>query len=469
MSQVILWSGVESKNKNHLIVRTGGVYQLASWLRQQGYTVTVIDFCFMLSTDDIIDMTTKYIGRDTIAIGVSSTFWEITKIERDGIFVGGAFEPDWLVAARTRIESSFPNIKWLIGGANSHIKSVFKWVRFKDHAEDSLIKWLDENTNTKVSRNAFDIGSCCKLHHASDFIQPQEVLSVELGRGCIFKCKFCTSHLLGKKAGTYTRSFDDIRNEIMDNYNKYGVTKYYFTDDTVNDSVDKVESILKLSKSLPFELEWQGYCRADLIWSNFETADMLAESGLKSPFFGIETFNPVSSRAISKGWSGKHGKEFLLKLKEHWKDRLTWHLGLIIGCPGWNREELENDITWLTDNDMHSWVWWALYINPKGGYQQSVFELDYAKYGYTFEGNNMVSWINGDMRHEELRHVAIDANARTYDSLKVAGFRLGELSGNLNCSMSSLLNVYEKDLDWNAANQGAAKFLENYKNNHLNS
>ena len=61
-------------------------------------------------------------------------------------------------------------------------------------------------------------------------------------------------------------------------------------------------------------------------------------------------------------------------------------MGMIVGLPGWNREQEEKDLQWLIDNDMSCWWHWALYINPinaENGVQfVSEFEKNYEKYGY---------------------------------------------------------------------------------------
>jgi len=60
---------------NHAPIRPIGAHQIADWLRKWGYTVTVIDFCNYMSTEELHNITVKHIDRDTVFVGVNSTFW----------------------------------------------------------------------------------------------------------------------------------------------------------------------------------------------------------------------------------------------------------------------------------------------------------------------------------------------------------------------------------------------------------
>lgn len=332
MANVIFWNCL---NSPFFPVRPIGAHQLASWIRQHGYTAKVIDFCHIMSTDDLVAITQKNMDSDTIAIGVSSTFWH-----DDASASWHPKEPTWVTDARLKLADA--NVKWLIGGAAaSSPKLTLDWIKFNGFAEDSLMKWLDSQSAKLRFRKFFDITTATQTFDKDDFIQPSDVLPMELGRGCQFKCKFCSYPLVGKKKGTYIRGYDTIREEFIKNYAEYGTTNYYFLDDTVNESEEKVQALADMVQALPFELSWVGYNRLDLIWSKPETIRWLKDSGLRSAFFGIESFHPKASMVVGKGWNGKQGKEFLLRLKDEWKGDITWFLSLIVGLPGESKEDIE--------------------------------------------------------------------------------------------------------------------------------
>ncbi len=208
--------------------RTVGAYQLASWLRCHGYTVKVIDFCHTMTTAELVEITEKHIGKDTLAIGVSSTFWKSAKDSIERVNHSGHLEPEWVLSAREQLEAKY-KVKWLLGGDKAELSGTkFNWVTFLGNAENSLLKWMDENSNRYVIRNSFDVKTINNIFTPEDFIQPDETLPIELGRGCMFKCKFCSYPLMGKSPGTYIRDMSLIKEEFIRNYNEYHPLNHNF-------------------------------------------------------------------------------------------------------------------------------------------------------------------------------------------------------------------------------------------------
>ena len=462
MANLILWTGIE---RDLFLVRTGGVYQLASYIRQHGYTVKVIDFCRHLSTDQLVKITEKHIERDTYAIGVSSTFWNTNEDALDSrvLLTGGAYEPDWVISGRDIIERSNKNIKWILGGSNSHSPILKKdWIRFHQYGEDPLLKWLNEQSGNNHSA-VFDIKNTVKYYEESDAIQPYEFLQLELGRGCIFKCKYCSFPNIGKLPGTYLRCYEDLRREVIENYDRWGVYRYYYTDDTVNESEEKVLMLLKLAQSLPFKIQWIGYSRADMIWSKPHMADWLTDSGLVSTDFGIESFNPYSSKIVGKGWSGKHGKDWLLKIKEQWNNKCSMELLMIAGLPGWSEKEYYEDCEWLSNNDMDSYWFFPLYINPNFGTKgyHSEFDLNYKKYGYWFEEGNNMNWKYDGYDRDYVKTLEQKRRDQSANRMKIAGFYLGDVA-SLDYDIDQLRNTRTGDFNWTELNLRRINFINNY-------
>ena len=137
----------------------------------------------------------------------------------------------------------------------------------------------------------FDITTSDHRFDDADCILPNEVLPIELGRGCMFKCKFCSTPNKGKRKSTYQRNYQNILDEIQWNKEQFGVTRYNFLDDTVNEDPIKLLNLSKIKEHLGFGIIWNGYIRADLIWSNQKTAEYLIDSGMRTCYMGIETFN----------------------------------------------------------------------------------------------------------------------------------------------------------------------------------
>ena len=484
MAQIIFWNSLNTDTLGGALHRTLGPYQLANWLTIHGYTCKVIDFCHAMSTQDLVDITSKNIDSSTIAIGVSSSFWlefgqKIISKKNANVEVSPTdyFEPDWVIAAREQLELKCQNIEWLLGGAGTvdwysdsqqMQKKRFDWKLFHGFAEDSVIKYLDEKTEKLIARPLYDIQTSPGPFSNVGNIQPYEVLPLEFGRGCQFKCKFCRYPLLGRKKNTYIRDYSLVEDELLSNYDKYGVTRYSFIDDTMNENEDKIQALAEMAQRLPFKLEWVGFNRLDLIWSKPHTIELLEQSGLRGTFFGIESFNKKSSNMVGKAWNGTHGKEFLGQLNERWKDIVAFHLGFITGIGDETMEELQQTKQWCIDNNISAWQFSALSMSKNPNIEfKSTFDKEYYKYGYKFP--HPLSdhyWESEYWTYNTARAAAVELNKGMDETQKVAGFRTAQLA-TVGYSFDDHKSTNIVDLPIDEIKQKTKIFLQNYVYNEL--
>jgi hypothetical protein len=464
--QSLIWHRdrkIDDKEFNHIPrwYRSLGPYQLATWLRNHGYTVKVIDFCLYMTVDQLVGITEKHIDSSTLAIGASTTFWQIYETT-----------PPWIAKAKKDIENKFKNIKWCLGGHGSNRFKSDGWEVLEGEGENIVLKWLDEISDRKIYRKPFDILQSSNMFMPDDFIQSYEFLPVELGRGCMFKCKFCQYPNIGKKPGTYLKNYQCLYEEILDHYNKWGTTRFYYTDDTVNESEEKIQALADIAQKLPFKLEWIGYLRADLIWSKPHTSQLLKDSGLRSAFFGIESFERKSSLLIGKGWSGLHAKDWLLEQKQRWKDEINWSVATIVGIPGQTPEQLFDDCDWLIKNNMYWSIFHALHINPAGMGKiatVSEFERNYQEYGFTFPDpiNYPWYWENGDWNYALALQVTDDLSRKGLDHHLLSSWTLGEYA-SLGYSVDEIINRPHNDFVNNQeVFTKAWNFIESYVTKNL--
>lgn len=416
MRHIIFLNGIwKNKETDPLVhfTRTIGPYQLKHWLSHFGIGSQVIDFCQIFSADEIINLIQHFKGPETFAIGVSTTFWSGTNIIPPNI-------------ARTiqLIREKFPELKIIAGGARlppavSH--HLFDEM-MSGEAENRLVVWCQEQLGKKgmsLFNRKFDITQLAHRFDDRDAIMDGEVLPIELGRGCVFKCKFCGHHNIGKPKYTYQRQHQLLVEEMAYNLEKFGTTHYNFLDDTVNEDVDKIRNLSTVAKDLGQEISWTGYLRADLVWAKPETADLLAKSGMKSCFFGIETFNQPAATAIDKGWSPKHGKTFLPKLyKEMWGEKINIHVSLIVGLPGENSDSIRQTAEWAKHNPI-GWYWFnalTLYKEKKDESVMSEFTRNYEQYGYRNVADNGF-WENDFMNSNEAIKLSTELNSQMINTV----------------------------------------------------
>lgn len=376
---LIIWTAFNSV----IPIRGHGAYALASWVRQCGFTVKVLDFCHAMTTETLVELTKKYITKETYAIGVSSTFMLDTEIKNgdvNNINYKNPTEPQWVLAARRELESQF-RLDWIMGGSNSYLFFEKDWIKIHGYGESGIIRYLNEKSKKSVSLN-YDIVHAQTRYHVDDCIKESEVLNLEASRGCQFRCKFCRYAGIGKAKNTYIRSAHEIEQELIYNWENFGTTKYTLTCDTFNETPRKIQDFYNIAQRLPFRLQWVGYNRLDLI-HRYDQLDKLVGSGLTATFFGIESFSVAASRAVGKGWNGRHAKTTLLKYRDAYPD-LTFTISLIIGLPDESRDEFLSHVDWLLSNGFNSFVTYPLSINRTYNGEQSIFDKNAESYGYTF-------------------------------------------------------------------------------------
>ena len=399
-------------------MRPYGPYLLRHQLEKRGYTAQVIDFCYYFTEDEIVSFVSKFVNENTICLGVSTTFLMAKNLQEK------------ICKVVSKVKEKFPHLKILLGGPNAHrvtndIPSA-EYVCIGD-CEDLLPDLMDHWTKgTLEPFRQFDISSKRKFYKAplnktfdieqSDFkwsvrdcVVPGEALPLETSRGCIFKCKFCAYPLLGKKKFDYLRNVELIQQEMIKNYNEFGVNSYYMLDDTFNDSEFKIDAFCQMVKSLPFSINFTAYIRMDLL-ARFEgQAVKLKNAGMKAAFFGIETFHVDASNAIGKGWHGKNAKIFLEELLNNiWKNEVYITASFIAGLPYEDKTSVNRTLDYLRSEKRINSLVWPLQLHKtidQWAYH-SEFEKNIDQYGYTI--NEDGTWCNNLWTSAEANKVSKD-------------------------------------------------------------
>ena len=394
-----------------------GPSKIAQRIRQGGYTCQVISFVHFLTQEQLTNIIDKFVGPRTI-IGISSTFANGRGCKAIAHFMRNVIGPKLTSSNKT-----------IIGGPSAHIwsKVVEKNGYVFDHiivsfAENKILPVIDKIKNFGLSKKVvaqWDIQSCQHRWHPSSLIHQNESLPLECARGCIFECKFCRFTMLGKKKGTYVRDINYIRDEMLYNYDHFGTTNYMLTDDTFNDTPEKVEAWADMVATLPFEIQYVTYLRVDLIHRFPHTAKLLQDSGLIATHFGIESLTEKASNLIGKAWSGKHARDYVPELtKNIWSDKINVFISLIAGLPHETPEDWQRAGEWAVKNDLSAYYATLGIEKFRNNYQGiwnederegiSYFDIHAEEYGYKFvqhKGQSM--WILGNMTERDVaRQVA---------------------------------------------------------------
>jgi radical SAM superfamily enzyme YgiQ (UPF0313 family) len=325
-----------------------------------------------------------------------------------GDFVAGNSEP-WLQVVR----DINPKVKFLAGGpkidfyndvAFDHIVVGFGETQLVDYLRDTKRIWpkvISHDVNAES--NAWSFINSKVQYTQLDQIQPEETLTIEIARGCRFKCSFCSYPLIGRKdVASSSKCEDVLYEELLENYTKWGTTSYFIGDDTFNDSTHKLELLRRVVNKLPFKPSFSAYTRADMIASNLDQVHLLKEIGLRSTFMGIESLHPTASRVIGKGMSEEKRIQALQYAKKVWGDQVYIKAGYIVGLPGESSSFVRSVTEWFISEDspIDAVNMNPLRILPPGPYPnmtRSDMDKNYSKYGYSFPfPDRMVEWTKDD-------------------------------------------------------------------------
>ena len=397
-------------------MRLAGVHRIAHTLRKQDLDVEVFDWGMSWSLEQLQEVVRSRSPEKLKIIGFSYIFnhqWSPTM----ETFAG------W-------IRKTYPHITLLCGGGHypvfksEHIQ--YYVYGFGEHAVQALIKYIISNgSRPRFELNKFNNGyiidanknypaypmsSLLTEHQDRDFIDPDEWLSIELSRGCKFKCSFCNFPVIGVK-GDYTRDAEDFRQELAFNYDKFGTKNYIITDDTFNDSTEKITKFANVVETLDFDPFFSGFIRADLLISRGEKEMReLDRMNFRGQFYGVESFNTASAKSIGKGMSGERVKQGLIDIRKYFESRgskqYRGSISLIAGLPHETVDTLMSTKQWLIDN----WQGQCFFINvleiPKAEWgNPSTLSVDFKEFGYT------------DMLDESPDNVDLQKNLKRIDPL----------------------------------------------------
>lgn len=109
---------------------------------------------------------------------------------------------------------------------------------------------------------------------------------IDVGRGCPFACTYCsTKTFWGRKYRL--KSPERIVAEIRQIHEFFGISDFVFSHDMFTMNRVRVIETCELLKKLEFPVSWRCSARTDCV--DRELLDIMAASGMKSIFFGIET------------------------------------------------------------------------------------------------------------------------------------------------------------------------------------
>jgi hypothetical protein len=345
-----------------------GGHRIAHYLREQGWDIEVVDWANWWSLEQLQDFFRSRYNKDVVFAGFGHLYsiWSDT-MEQFG----------WW------IKKNYPNVTLISGSSVNPMftsSCIDYYVQgFGEHAIVNLLKYIAGNGPTPVfemlgSRKvipaiehypAFPMKSLMVKYEDRDFVESDEWLTVELARGCKFKCAFCQFPVLGVKGDT-SRDAVDFEIQLKDAYDRFGVSSYIIADETFNDRTEKITKFANVVEKLNFTPWFSAYIRLDLLAARVRDQEELLRMNVLGHYYGIESMNHKSAQAVGKGMGIAKIKDGLLGVKNYFESNgsklFRANIGLIAGLPYETNDTLKDTLNWMVQN----WQGHGFSMHPLG-------------------------------------------------------------------------------------------------------
>ena len=476
------------------IIRTNGAHRVAGLMRSRGLEVEVLDFFNSWELAELKQVLTAYCPD---FIGLSFGLGQLNDAKVNSfISLAKEVNPKIKVIAggnqvlRNHIENIDLNFRGFADGA---IDDIVTYLKTGTYPNKTLIKDVDLGLPKKVVDcthyySKFDLSNLRTNYTVNDFLSPHENLTLETSRGCIFRCKFCNFPLIGKNKNDYIRTKEDLKQEIIYNYETYGISQYSITDDTFNDNEIKINNLYEISQEIDFDLKFMCYARIDLLNARPGLLDKMVKFGVKGMFLGIESLNPETSKLIGKGFTGDKLLNYLREVKQKYP-KLNFVGSYIIGLPKETFEQARHNINFAIDEGLiDSSPTYALHI-PKqtGGTDVSIFSKEWDQYGYEEMSLDEINELLTQPKYSMIKDADYETISKhsviwKNEHMNYFDAHLGALliradvepktgMGGWNCfaaaytkiPVDELLQLKRAEWDWDYVKQAAVDFVEGYK------
>lgn len=492
-----------------------GPHKIASALRQAGYDTLVINHLHAMPVPEILKILSQVVSDQTLFVGVNPFFYKnpsdsvwVDHIDGNRLPAFSSKDPGSMIPQGRRFNIEIKNLvrninpgcKFVLGGPDAQDSAFisdfdYTILGYADLAIINLAHHLARNDPLKYSRRSiygstiiddsradgYDFAGTPMLYHPDDIIVPGETLSIEISRGCIFQCAFCNYPLNGKKKRDYVKLEEILLHEFLHNYQHFGTTRYLFSDDTFNDSTDKIDMMHRIAKKLPFQLEYWAFIRLDLLAAHPESIQPLFDSGCRACFFGIETLDSAAGSIIGKGGDRQRLIDCLHFIKSQYGSLVNLYGSFIFGLPKESKQSMIHTGETLLQGQipLDGWNIVALKIYGDTVKFRSKIDSDYAKYGYQLRGlrreydkstgsrgagsGGFYDWVSPITDYDECVDLAGSIMRQYHASTQhrlpgIESFYIASTGFDL----SSSLNHQVRELDWPELLNAKQTYVKNY-------
>lgn len=271
----------------------------------------------------------------SVVIGPTTAVYPDEIIKNDFIDIIVRFEPDLIIQSLVKVIDGNLDLRDVDGIWFKENDNVFK----NADRDYSTSEELDELPFvSSVYKNHLNI----KRYYLSQSLYPE--VQIFSGRGCPFKCTFCSwpENLMGRKVRL--RSAENIFKEFQYIAEELPYVKEIFIeDDTFTLNKKRVHSFCNLIIANKLKVKWSCNARADL---DYETLCLMKKAGCRLIIVGYESGSDEILKSIKKSITIERAKIFSKDAK---KAGLLIHGDFIIGLPGETHETAKETYDYIKE------------------------------------------------------------------------------------------------------------------------
>lgn len=462
IKKIILFGDFASKDfddfwrRDFMFMKTAALLRLSYSLRKDGFTVKQIHHCTSFNKDELDHIVSTFSDGDPVLIGISSSFmssvnridyrfhadsreddindigdfWgkkafkffmnigSVAKKYNHPVIMGGFDIQPWKF---TNPEDSRAwgfdllnlFVSYYVMGNNHSIITKFC---HNEPLEFETIKGKFKSAKIVTAGQITDFSDSGFTVLPEDNISQGECLITEIAAGCVFSCSFCTYANLGKKETEFCRTYDSLKNEIVSNYENFGVRTYQLADNMINDWPEKLKYLIRIRDETGIDVRWASYARLDTIKTK-QQAQMFKDAGCLGIIFGIESMKKEVGPYFGKMTDRNRLIESLHMFRDAVGDTAMTSGSFIAGAPTETKEELHQTYEWLISPEgrhlLDHFIFTPLFIVPNineyteiNKARQNPFRDYKLSEGINFERG--LGWVSPWGTYEEFLDLAIE-------------------------------------------------------------
>jgi len=400
-----LRSAVERRFRSGEIPNLAAAY-LTSYLDKRGVGAKYINL-FQEEKQRLID----YLALDPVCVAITTTFYvmnlpvnEMVEFirshnERVKIVVGGPLIANHArncegEAFKAALDDMGADLYVIEGQGEATLLQIVQCLKSGGSLEDvPNIAYIEKGelrrTQTRPENNPLDECFIDWTGFADEGLG--QTIQTRTARSCAFNCSFCN---YPARAGKLTLAGLETLEKELDSIRALGnVKNVVFIDDTFNVPLPRFKQICELMIAKDYGFNWFSYFRCSN--SDEEAIELMARSGCRGVFLGIESGSPAILKNMNKAATPEKYVEGMRLL--HQNGILTFG-SFIVGFPGETEATVRETIDFIKETR-------PTYYRAQSWYCEPGTPIDRHRAKYEIEGEGFV-WSHATMDSlEALDHI----------------------------------------------------------------